>query len=77
MSHQDLHFSLYSNNTGDNNYQIVMEKTEETKLIAGKATAKFDTEDLNPGEYFLVVKFEGYSGILTDFNHVKPRQPLQ
>ena len=72
--HQDLHFYLYSYNLEDQ--QIVLEKTEETRLMTGKATVTIDTTKIDPGEYFLVVVFKGDSGLVADLKPCTTKTPF-
>jgi len=65
MGNQELNFSIYSDALEDQT-QIILNKTEETKLN-GKATANFDTKNIDPGEYILIVEFKGNSGLIADF----------
>lgn len=71
MEYEDLYFYLYSLNAGDHYQEVVLEKTKETSFLSGKATAKIDTKNLNPGNYLLVIQFKGDYGTFIDFEPCK------
>ena len=63
MNHYDLYFKLYS----DDHFEV-LQKKEATKNFKGKATAKINTQNLEPGKYILLVEFKGDSWLFVDFN---------
>ena len=62
MNRYDLYFHLYTAGNDE-----VFEKKAETKNFNAKATAKINTENLEPGKYKLMVEFKGDSGLFVTF----------
>lgn len=71
MNDDDLYFHLYTED-----HVEVLEKKEVTKHFKGKATAKINTVNLDPGIYILIVEFKGVSCLLVDFSKCSTNSTL-
>ena len=57
LTGEDLYFYVYSGISDDNN--ILFHRTTETSWPTGEASVQIDTKNINPGNYTLLVHYDG------------------
>jgi hypothetical protein len=65
LTGEDLYFYVYEERI-DNNNNILFQKIKETSWPTGKASLKVNTKNFKPGNYTLIVHYDG-GGDLLDY----------